>query len=147
MSHVPHSALVESVGCRGLLRADWSEGEEPVCGPAVEVGLADGLPLAGQEVPHGDEVAEDQPEHDVLAVQTHQQVEEGQGHLAQLQKVQSRHLHLHKKPFIVHTFVWELILKTSVSTMLLSSKVSMKMNFRKTCRSDGSEIWLRNRLR
>ena len=54
-------------------------------GPSVEVRLAYDVSLAGKKVAQGDEVAKDQPEHYVLAVETHQLIEQREGHLAQLQ--------------------------------------------------------------
>ena len=77
------------VGGGGLLGADGPEGHESLGGAPVQVRLPDAVALARQEVPQGDEVAEDEPEHDVLAVQAHQQFKQGEGDLAQL-KIQER---------------------------------------------------------
>ena len=70
--------------CRGLLAADWREREESLRRPSVQVRLPDGLPLAGEDVAEGDQVPKDEPQQDILAVQAHQGLEQGQRHLTQL---------------------------------------------------------------
>ena len=53
--------------------------------------------LRGEEVPERDEVPEDEPEHDVLAVERQQRLEERQRHRAQLRLAPDPQGQLQKK--------------------------------------------------
>ena len=62
----------------GLLTADGRERNQLLRATPMKVRMPDELAVGGHDVLEGDEVAEDQPEEHVLAVQVDQGVEEAQ---------------------------------------------------------------------
>ena len=68
--------LLLGVGRGGLLAADRCHGQQLLCRSAVEIGVPNRIALARHQVSHGDEVSEDEAQHDVFAVKVDERLEE-----------------------------------------------------------------------